>query len=80
MKALKTKKGLSLSDISGMFLRPQDINGLYLGIGGGSLSGKLIAQNNTDYAVAQVRNVIFGTSETPPETWQPGDIYIQYEE
>ena len=35
---------------------------------------RIIVMGNTN-----VRNIYAGTSATPPSTWQPGDIYLQYQ-
>ena len=45
---------------------------------GGTMIGALIAQNNTDYSVAQVRNIIISTSD--PSGGNSGDIWIKYVE
>ena len=44
---------------------------------GGTMVGKLIAQSNTDYAVAQVRNVFISTGD--PIGGNNGDIWLKYE-
>ena len=43
---------------------------------GGTMTGALIAQNNTNYSVAQVRNIIISTSD--PSGGNSGDIWIKY--
>ncbi len=43
---------------------------------GGAMTGKLVAQNNTDYTVAQIRNVIISTAD--PSGGNNGDIWIKY--
>ena len=43
---------------------------------GDTMNGALIAQNNTDYGVAQVRNIIISTSD--PSGGNSGDIWIKY--
>ena len=43
---------------------------------GDTMTGALIAQNNTDYSVAQVRNIIISTSD--PSGGNSGDIWIKY--
>ena len=43
---------------------------------GDTMTGALIAQNNTDYSVAQVRNIIISTAE--PSGGNNGDIWIKY--
>ena len=42
---------------------------------GGTMTGALVAQNNTDYSVAQVRNIIISTSD--PSGGNNGDIWIK---
>ena len=45
---------------------------------GDTMAGALVAQNNTDYSVAQVRNIIISTSD--PSGGNSGDIWIKYVE
>ena len=45
---------------------------------GDTMTGALVAQNNTDYSVAQVRNIIISTSD--PSGGNNGDIWIKYVE
>ena len=45
---------------------------------GDTMTGALIAQNNTDYSVAQVRNIIISTED--PSGGSNGDIWIKYVE
>ena len=45
---------------------------------GGTMTGALVAQNNTNYSVAQVRNIIISTSD--PSGGNNGDIWIKYVE
>lgn len=45
---------------------------------GDTMAGELIAQNNTNYSVAQVRNIIISTSD--PSGGNNGDIWIKYAE
>ena len=45
-------------------------------ISGGTMTGALVAQNNTNYSVAQVRNIIVSTSD--PSGGNSGDIWIKY--
>ena len=45
---------------------------------GDTMTGPLVAQNNTDYSVAQVRNIIISTSD--PSGGNSGDIWIKYVE
>lgn len=43
---------------------------------GGTMAGALVAQSNTNYTTAQVRNVIISTAS--PSGGSPGDIWIKY--
>ena len=43
---------------------------------GDTMTGALVAQNNTNYSVAQVRNIIISTSD--PSGGKSGDIWIRY--
>lgn len=43
---------------------------------GGTMTGALVAQNNTNYATAQVRNIIISTAD--PSGGSNGDIWIKY--
>ena len=43
---------------------------------GDTMTGPLVAQNNTNYSVAQVRNIIISTSD--PSGGNSGDIWIKY--
>ena len=54
-----------------------DINGK-VSKSGDTMAGALIAQNNTNYSVAQVRNIIISTSD--PSGGNNGDIWIKYGE
>ena len=45
---------------------------------GDTMAGTLVAQNNTNYSVAQVRNIIISTSD--PSGGNSGDIWIKYVE
>lgn len=46
---------------------------------GDTMTGPLVAQNNTSYTVAQARNIILGTGDPPVSGVGNGDIYIKYE-
>lgn len=54
-----------------------DINGK-VSKSGDTMTGALIAQNNTNYSVAQVRNIIISTED--PSGGNNGDIWIKYSE
>lgn len=45
---------------------------------GDTMAGALVAQNNTNYGVAQVRNIIISTED--PSGGSNGDIWIKYSE
>ena len=45
---------------------------------GGTMIGTLVAQNNSNYTVAQVRNIFISTTE--PSGGGNGDIWLQYSE
>lgn len=48
------------------------------GISGGTLTGILVAQNNTAYTTKQVRNIFFSTVEPTDADGDNGDIWIMY--
>lgn len=50
----------------------------YVPKSGTTLTGVLVAQNNTNYTTAQVRNVTFSTSEPTSSQGGNGDIWIVY--
>ena len=50
-----------------------------LDVSGGTLTGALVAQSNTNYSVRQVRNIIISTSEPTSSDGQDGDIWFVYE-
>ena len=47
-------------------------------LNGDTMTGKLIAQSNTDYAVRQVRNIIISPNDPNPAIGEPGDIWLKY--
>ena len=47
-----------------------------LNISGGTMTGALVAQNNTNYTTKQVRNIFISTSD--PSGGSNGDIWIKY--
>lgn len=67
---------------SGLSTANSNINELQTAIGnkvdksGGIMTGKLVAQNNTNYTTAQVRNVIISTAN--PSGGSNGMIWIKY--
>ena len=50
-----------------------------LNTSGGTMTGKLVAQSNTDYTVRQVRNIFLSTSEPTAADGQNGDIWFVYD-
>ena len=50
-----------------------------LGLSGGTMTGALVAQSNSNYTTRQVRNVILSTSEPTSSDGQDGDIWFVYE-
>ncbi len=51
----------------------------WLPITGGTLTGALFAQNNTNYTTKQVRNVTISTAEPTASDGGNGDVWIVYE-
>lgn len=75
---LKTTVGNHGTHIS---IAENDINDLQSGKlnkSGGTMTGALVAQNNTNYTTAQVRNIIISTAN--PSGGSNGDIWIKYTE
>ena len=62
---------------SGLSAVEQSVDGK-LDKAGGTMLGALIAQANTNYATAQVRNVIISPND--PSGGNNGDIWIKYVE
>ena len=71
VSAMKSDITTAKTDISNLKTNKMDISG-------GTMTGALVAQNNTDYSVAQVRNIIISTSD--PSGGNSGDIWIKYVE
>ena len=46
---------------------------------GGTMTGKLVAQSNTDYTTKQVRNVVYSTAEPTSSDGANGDLWAVYE-
>lgn len=66
------------------FATEADVSALELSVSGkvsksgDTMTGALVAQNNTNYGVAQVRNIIISTED--PSGGNSGDIWIKYSE
>lgn len=87
VESLKTTVGNHTKSISNLETRIENVvtsiqvlTESKLDKSGGTMTGKLIAQSNEDYAVAQVRNVIISTEEPSAEVGSNGDIWIRYTE
>ena len=74
----RTVNGKALS--ANVTLTAADVGALP--VTGGSMTGRLKAQNNTAYTVLQVRNILLvsddGSGNAPNVTTQNGDIVIVY--
>lgn len=66
----------SIGDIPDQITKINTALGTKLDKSGGTMNGALVAQENTDYAIAQVRNVIISTAD--PSGGSNGDIWIKY--
>lgn len=68
----------SIGDIPDQITKINTALGAKLDKSGGVMNGALVAQGNTDYTIAQVRNVIISTAD--PSGGSNGDIWIKYTE
>lgn len=66
------------TDVNGLQSSVSTIMSDKLSKSGGTMIGELVAQNNSNYTVAQVRNVFISTTE--PSGGGNGDIWLQYSE
>lgn len=66
----------SVGDIPNQIEQISSALGTKLDKSGGTMDGALIAQNNIDYTIAQVRNIIISTAN--PSGGNNGDIWIKY--
>lgn len=79
VNTLNTKVTNNSNSIEGM---QEDISILQdkvikkMDISGGTMTGALVAQNNTNYTTAQMRNIIISTNE--PSGGGNGDIWLRY--
>lgn len=71
------------NDVIGLYSQVNDLNNQFIEMAGrivaksgDTMSGPLIAQNNTDYTTAQVRNVIISTAD--PSGGSNGTLWIKY--
>lgn len=68
----------SIGDIPDQITKINTALGAKLDKSGGVMNGALVAQGNTNYTIAQVRNVIISTAD--PSGGSNGDIWIKYTE
>lgn len=66
------------TDVNGLQSSVSTIMSDKLSKSGGTMIGELVAQNNSNYTVAQVRNIFISTTE--PSGGNNGDIWLQYSE
>lgn len=66
------------TDVNGLQSSVSTIMSDKLSKSGGTMIGELVAQNNSNYTVAQVRNIFISTTE--PSGGGNGDIWLQYSE
>ena len=71
-----TQSNVPLSANQGNVLN-QNLNNK-LNISGGTLTGALVAQSNTNYTVGQVRNIYLSTEAPTDDVGNNGDIWIVY--
>lgn len=69
VSAMQSDITTAKADISNLKTNKMDISG-------GTMTGALIAQNNTNYTTKQVRNIFISTSD--PSGGESGDIWIKY--
>ena len=69
VSAMKSDITTAKTDISNLKTHKMDISG-------GTMTGALVAQNNTNYTTKQVRNIFISTSD--PSGGTSGDIWIKY--
>lgn len=69
VSAMQSDITTAKTDISNLKTNKMDISG-------GTMTGALIAQNNTNYTTKQVRNIFISTSD--PSGGTSGDIWIKY--
>lgn len=58
-------------------LTPTDVGAVNKG--GDQMTGILKAQSNSDYSVAQVRNIILSPNQPTNDVGNDGDIWLQFE-
>lgn len=73
---LSTKVSGVEGSISGIQTRVNNMQTSKLDKSGGTMTGALVAQNNTNYTTKQVRNIIISTAD--PSGGSNGDIWVKY--
>lgn len=71
-----TELSTKVSGVEGSISSIQTSVGTKLDKSGGTMTGALVAQNNTNYTTKQVRNIIISTAD--PSGGGNGDIWIRY--
>ena len=77
-KALNDSLTTANSNISTLQTNTTNLSNNKLNISGGTMTGALVAQNNTDYTTKQVRNIFVSTSDPTSSTGTNRDIWIKY--
>lgn len=67
------------SDIGTLQTSAENLSSSKVDKAGGTMNGKLIAQNNADYAVKQMRNIFISTAAPTASDGANGDIWLKYE-
>ena len=77
--SLQSSMDSANSNISSLQTSAGNLSSSKVDKSGGTMTGKLIAQNNTDYAVKQMRNIIISTAAPTASDGANGDIWLKYE-
>ena len=77
--SLQSSMDSTNSNISILQTSAGDLSSSKVDKSGGTMTGKLIAQNNTDYTVKQMRNIIISTAAPTASDGANGDIWLKYE-
>lgn len=76
--SLQSSMDSANSNISSLQTSAGNLSSSKVDKSGGTMTGKLIAQNNTDYAVKQMRNIIISTADPTASDGANGDIWLKY--
>lgn len=77
--SLQSSMDSANSNISSLQTSAGNLSSSKVDKSGGTMTGKLIAQNNTDYTVKQMRNIIISTAAPTASDGANGDIWLKYE-